>query len=710
MSEKENGIFGPYAIKHFNGDLFNSSAVMQLDHGDLGILYDVSRNYDWSRVAPAIFGTLFERSLDPKRRSLIGAHYTSEQDILTLIEPVLMRPLRQRWEDYKARILEGLERERAEEAARDSRQARLRVDRGSAKLLGQWIDQLTALRVLDPACGSGNFLYVALRLLLDLWREARDFAIAQGISIVLPKMVSPRQLYGIEIEFYAHELASVVVWIGFLQWKHEHGEPEDKEPVLEKLTNIEHGDAILRYDANGNPYEPEWPNADFIIGNPPFLGGNKIREELPQAYVDDLQAQYSGRVPATADLVTYWFEKARKLLPTHENLRVGLLATQSIRGGTNRKILDAIKETGDIFWAWSDRPWLLDGAVVHVSMIGFDFNKQNDRTLDDKPVSRINADLSSLVDTTAALSLHENAELCFRTNEKGGPFEIDSDAARKMLAAARNVNGRPNSDVLHRWVNATDVTSRDRGLWIIDFYGLNQEQAAQYELPFQTLKRQIEDELRSATEDDRVAKPRAKWWLHRRPGSEMRRAVSKLKRYIATIATGKHRLFVWLDHSVLPDHQLYVIAREDDYFFGVLHSTAHESWARTKGTQTRDAESGCRYTPTSTFETFPFPWVPGHEPSETDDQRVKVIADAARELVRLRNAWLNPPDINPNDVKSRTLTSLYNQHPTWLANSHAALDRAVFAAYAWPYPLSRDEILARLLKLNHERAAARSNS
>jgi len=333
MSDKENGIFGPYAIKHFNGDLFNSSAVMQLDHGDVGILYDVSKNYDWSHVAPAIFGTLFERSLDPKRRSLIGAHYTSEQDIQTLIEPVMVRPLRRRWEEYKIRIIEAREIERAEEAARDSRQARLRVDRESEKRLGAWIDELTQIRVLDPACGSGNFLYVALRQLLDLWREARDFAIAQGISVVLPKMVSPRQLYGIETEFYAHELASVVVWIGFLQWKHEHGEPEDKEPILEKLTSIEHGDAILRYDAEDKPYEPQWPHADFIIGNPPFLGGSKLRGELGDTYVDDLFALYKGRLSGFSDLVCYWFEKARAQVEDGKGKRAGLLGTQAIRGG-----------------------------------------------------------------------------------------------------------------------------------------------------------------------------------------------------------------------------------------------------------------------------------------------------------------------------------------------------------------------------------------
>jgi len=211
------------------------------------------------------------------------------------------------------------------------------------RILAAWIDELTSIRVLDPACGSGNFLYLALRRMLDLWLEAQRFAAEQNISIVLPKMVSPAQLYGIETEFYAHELASIVVWIGFLQWKYEHGVAEDREPILEKLSNIEHADAILRYDEtrksvehpNGKPCEPAWPPADFIIGNPPFLGGSKMRKEMNdpshEAYVDDLRQLYTDRVPGGADLVTYWFEKARAIIEKNKAARAGLIATQAIR-------------------------------------------------------------------------------------------------------------------------------------------------------------------------------------------------------------------------------------------------------------------------------------------------------------------------------------------------------------------------------------------
>lgn len=270
-----------------------------------------------------------------------------------------------------------------------------------------------------------------------------------------------------------------------------------------------------------------------------------------------------------------------------------------------------------------------------------------------------------------------------------------------MLSAPVNVNGRPNSDVLRRWVNADDMTGRSRGMWIIDFYGKEESEAAKYEAPFERLRERIDEERRLPDGEKRIAAPRARWWLHRRPGSDMRAAVAKLSRFIATTATSKHRLFVWLGHSVLPDHQLYIFARDDDYFFGVLHSRAHEVWGLHMGTQLEDRP---RYTPTSTFETFPFPWPPGNEPK--DSPLVKAIAEAARELVKQRNNWLNPPNAAPEELAKLTLTNLYNKRPKWLENAHAKLDKAVFAAYGWPAALTDDEILERLLALNQTRAAA----
>lgn len=698
MSNPE-GDFGEYSIKYFNGDLFNSSAVMQLDQADLGILYDVSKNYDWSHVAPAIFGTLFERSLDPKRRSLVGAHYTSEQDILLLIEPVLMHPLQNRWEEVKKRIMRALESERAVENTRKSRQARLHIDRESENILATWIDELTSVRVFDSACGSGNFLYVALRRLLDLWLEASNFASETGISLVLPKMVSPSQLYGIEIEFYAHELASIVVWIGFLQWKHEHGVLEDREPVLQKLRNIEHGDAIIRYGAEGKPYEPKWPKADFIVSNPPFLGDKKMRGELGDAYVNDLRKLYEDRVPGGADLVTFWFEKARAQIENGLAKRAGLLATNSISMAGNRPVLHRIKQSGDIFLAWSDRPWTLEGAAVRVSMIGFDNGDETDRTLDDLPAKTIHTDLTSESNVAGAVGLGENHGLCFLGVMKGGPFDIGADLARKMLRAPLNPNGRSNSDVVKHRMVGRDIVQRSQDGWLIDFGDMPAAEAALYELPFEYVRSTVKP-LRDANNRKRT---RERWWLHgeNRPG--LRRAISNLKRCIVTPEVAKHRVFTWMTTDIVPDHTCHVIARDDDYFFGVLHSRIHETWSLSQGAW-MGVGNDPRYSSARTFDTFPFPWPPDAEPGEDAEPRVRAIADAARELVRLRGNWLNPPNCPPEELKKRTLTNLYNERPEWLSNAHQVIDDAVFSAYGWSAGLSRDEILGRLLKLNHERA------
>ena len=700
MSEPD-GIFGEHTIKYFNGGLFDSNTVIELDVTDLGTLYAVTTNYNWAHIAPEIFGTLFERSLNAERRSLIGAHYTSAEDILLLIEPVLMRPLEKRWVEVQENVLATLESERAASGKRAS-QSLLKSTPKAEALLAGWIDELTSVRILDPACGSGNFLYLALRRMLDLWLAAQKFAAANDISIVLPKMVSPSQLYGIETEFYAHELASIVVWIGFLQWKHEHGVLDDREPILEKLGNIEHADAILRYDEEGKPYEPEWTQADYIIGNPPFLGDKLMRRELGDTYVTDVRSLYEGRVPGGADLVTYWFEKARANIEANKSARAGLLATQGIRGGLNRVVLERIKESGDIFWAHSDREWTLNGAAVHVSMVGFDCGDETMRELDSVTVEDIHANLTSGINSTSAIDVIENIDLCFIGTQKGGSFDIEQDIAMRMLRAPLNPNGKSNAEVIHPWANASDITGRPRGMFVIDFgVDMSKEEAALFEYPFEYVRKHVlpkRAKLWTVGQEDR-------WWLHQRARPAFRQRLGEQKRYAATARHSKHRFFVWLSSDVVPDSALAVVARDDDYFFGLLSSYLHEVWSRAQGTQVREVESGFRYTPKSCFDTFPFPWPPGTEPAEADSPVVRAIADAARELIRLRDAWLDPPDMSEDDLKDRTLTKLYNARPEWLTNAHRILDEAVFSAYGWPTNLTDQQVLSRLLDLNHARAA-----
>jgi type II restriction/modification system DNA methylase subunit YeeA len=564
-------------------------------------------------------------------------------------------------------------------------------------LLTGFADEIAQIRVLDPASGSGNFLYMALKQLLDLQKEVITFAAEIGVGHFFPT-VSPSQLYGIEINPYAHELAQATVWIGYIQWLNDNGFGRPSEPVLKPLKNIRQMDAILAYDENGRPVEPEWPEADVVIGNPPFLGGKRLRTELGDKYVNKMFVLYEGRVPHEADLVTYWFERSRTLISAGEVRRAGLLATQAIRAGANRRILERIKQTGDIFMAWSDRPWILDGAAVRVSIVGFDNNDETSRMLDGIAVPMINADLTGTLDLTTAKRLIENANLTFMGDTKGGPFDIPAEVAERMIKAPPNPSGHSNIDVIRPWINGSDITGRPRDMWIIDF-GVNmpEAQAALYEQPFEYALQQIKP-IRQKSKTTR-----SEWWIHERSRPDMREAISSLSRFIVTPRVAKHRLFIWVSIETLPDSRLYVFARDDDYFFGILHSYIHEAWSLATSSR-HGVGNDPTYNSTTCFETFPFPWPPGQEPA--DDPRVQAIAQAAQELVKLRDNWLNPAGADEKILKTRTLTNLYNQYPTWLKNAHEKLDWAVFDAYGWPHDLTDEQILERLLALNLERAKA----
>jgi type II restriction/modification system DNA methylase subunit YeeA len=688
----EHGSFGVHDIPYFDGGLFSDDEAYDLTKDDLAVLALASA-LDWSSIEPAIFGTLFERSLDPNKRSQLGAHYTSEDDIRLIVEPVLMEPLQRRWAEVRQKATEIVEKAKTQQKVGQTKSRK-----ALSELLKGFSDEISKVRVLDPACGSGNFLYVALKRLLDLEKEISVFAIANGLSGLLP-LTNPDQLYGIETNVYAHELASVVVWIGYIQWQHDNGFAFGTHPILRPLKNIERKDSVLDYDARGNPVEPQWPDADVIIGNPPFLGDKKMREGLGDKYVDDLRSLYEGRVPGGADFVTFWHERARSQIQAKKAQRAGLLATNSITMMGNRPVLERIKATGDIFMAWSDRPWVLDGAAVRVSMIGFDDGSQKDRQLDGARVGVINSDLTSAVDVTRAAALQENEQLCFLGIMKAGPFDIGAEEAQKMLASPLNPNGHPNSDVVKPRLGAKDITSRSSQSWVIDFVDLPQEAAALYELPFEYVKATVKP-IRDGSRD---ALMRKNWWLHGRSRPALRKALTGLKRCIVTPEVAKHRVFVWMDTSVIPDHTCHVVARDDDYMFGVLQSRIHEVWTLAQCSW-MGVGNDPRYSSSRTFETFPFPWSPGGEPK--GDPLVGNIAQAACRLVEKRATWLNPPDASESELKKRTLTNLYNENPTWLQNAHQQLNDAVVAAYGWPTNISDQEILERLMQLNAARFAA----
>ena len=690
------GYFGADEIKHFNGGLFEDDTALALDSDGLAILERVSA-LDWSSIEPSIFGTLFERSLDPSKRAQLGAHYTSRDDILLIVEPVLMRPLRRRWATVET---EARDLAAQRDAASGPKQNKLQRD--LQRKLQDFTSEIAGTRVLDPACGSGNFLYVALKELLDLEKQVINRGVDLGLTRMMP-IVGPEQLLGIEVNELAHELAQVTVWIGYIQWLRDNGFGEPSQPILQSLKTILHMDAILAFDAEGTPVEPAWPEADVIVGNPPFLGGQKMRAELGATYANALRALYKGRVPGGADLVTYWFERARVLIEQGSVKRAGLLATQSIRAGANRKVLEQIKASGDIFMGWADRAWVLDGAAVRVSMVGFDSGADQERHLDDHRVQTINSDLTTAIDLTTAKPLVENFNLCFRCDEKGGAFDLTAEQVTPMLNAPLNPNGRSNLDVLRPYINAYDVTHYARGMWIIDFgIDMSIDEAALYELPFEHVQREVKPERITS----RNERERTNWWIHRRPAPDMRTAVATLSRFIATPRVAKHRLFVFMPSDVLPDSRLAIFARADDYFFGLLHSRPHEVWSLATSSRHGDGGEGGRptYNNTTCFETYPFPWAPGQESGE--NPQVQAIAAAAQRLVELRTKWINPEGADETELKKRTLTNLYNQRPPWLAEAHRQLDMAVFAAYGWPDTIGDDEILARLLALNLERAAA----
>lgn len=713
---QRGGRIGFEPVEWFNGGLFDSDEALPLGREQIEIVLGAAR-LDWSDIDPSILGTLFERGLDPDKRSQLGAHYTDRDKIMLIVEPVVMAPLRAEWDAMRAEIAERAERAAA---ARGGRRTRLLNE--AASLHRTFLDRLRAVTVLDPACGSGNFLYLALLALKDFEHRVNLDAETLGLPRALPS-IGPECVKGIEINPYAAELARVTVWIGEIQWMRRNGFGVSRQPILRPLDTIECRDALLNEDGT----EATWPAAEFIVGNPPFLGGKLMRSVLGDDYVDRLFAAYRGRVSPEADLVCYWFAKAWNRMADQRVRRVGLVSTNSIRGGANRDVLDRIVAGGRIFSTWADEPWVVEGAAVRVSLVCF--ARQGDLTasqLNGLPVTAVYADLTGgAVDLTCAARLAENRGVAFMGDTKGGAFDVPGDLARSWLQLPLNANGRPNADVLRPWVNGMDLTRRSRDMWIIDFgWEMTDAEAALYEAPF----RYVERHVKPVRQDNRRELYRNYWWRHVEPRPGMWGVLTNVSRYIGTARVGKHRLFVWLAPTTVPDSQVIAIARDDDTSFGILHSRFHELWSLRLGTWLGKGNDP-RYTPSTTFETFPFPaGLTPDRPAEAyaGDPRALAIAAAARRLVELRDAWLNPPDlmrrepevvpgfpdrILPLDeraagiLKKRTLTNLYNERPTWLAHAHQALDAAVAAAFGWEADISDDEALTRLLALNQERAA-----
>lgn len=664
----QGGLYGKDKIRHFNGHLFDDSSVFELTEAEIKDLAEAAAA-DWQFIEPSIMGTLFERALDENQRSQLGAHYTSETDIKTLVEPVLMQPYRREWATIKGELAAAYAREVGKPADRTR--------------LAEFQKQLATVTVLDPACGSGNFLYVALQLLLGLEKEVITFGTQLGFS--LKPQVAVTQLKAIEINPYAFELAQVSVQIGYLQWRRDNGFDNDRTPVLQNLDGFQNEDALLvphfrnkaktLKEAQAGEHkgddalkfytEREWPVADVIIGNPPFLHSSKLIREIGENYRACLFDVFKNRLPGFCDLCCYWFEKARSQIAAGNSKRAGLLATQSIRGGASREVLKRINETGGIFFAKSDREWVLSGASVHVSMVGFDNGNEIIRELDGRKVSAINPNLTADANITQAVRFNGRDEYWAYGSQQKAPFDIQENLALEYLLQP-NPSFKPNSNVVRPSFNATQFLRRTKVTWVVDFaLEKNPAVASQYEKPFEFCR----TEILPLRKDHREPIQRNSWWMHARPSPAYRAFAESSKVLLVTPAVSKHRIFALVDSVAVPDHALITFKRSDMVFFGLLQSRLHELWSRAQATQVRERESGLRYTPKVCFETFPFPFsddltapldnleaeldaakhyhhitLRENSPPGTPAEHRAAIAAAARELNELRERWLNPPE------------------------------------------------------------------
>ncbi len=762
---QSGGLFGVDQIEWFNGGLFDDALVIDLTKEDLALVGQAAK-LDWTDIDPSILGTLFERGLDPAKRSQLGAHYTDRDKIMMIIQPTIINPLLDEWNNAFAEVKRLFtDREKAEdqiravqaeaaalygsdpvearatEKARQQAVTRLRkraTERfNQAKLIRDvFLKRLREFRVLDPACGSGNFLYLALHALKDIDHRVRLDCESLGIERGAPE-VSPEAVLGIELNPYAAELARVTVWIGEIQWMRKNGFDVTRNPILKSLNTISNRDALL--DESGA--EATWPEANVVVGNPPFLGSRKLQPELGSDYVSRLRRVYNHAVPDGADLVSFWFYKAGRTLEAKTE-RVGLVATNSIADGKSRDVLADAMERGRIFEAWADEPWTVDGASVRVALVCF-----GDRTGGLKPrlngveVDEIFSDLTAKtglvgVDLTKAEKLAENKGVAFqgvvprgslnradadRLGLKSATFLVDADDARGMLLAAGNPNGRPNSDVVVPYLIGDEIVNRPYGRSIIDFSPFTELEASFYEAPFSFIS-PVREHRANMNQKEALET----WWLHwnRRPA--MRQALKGKSRFIATPRVSKHRIFRWVSTSVLADNMVVAVARDDDLTFGILHSRFHDNWSL-RMCSYLGVGNDPRYTPSTTFETFPFPegMSPNVDASAAMvDSRAVEIARAAIELNRARERWLNPKELTGEEVdadsgmplvvkavnedaakelKRRTLTRLYNEKPAWLIALHSNLDTAVSAAYGWSSDISDDDAVAELLALNLRR-------
>ena len=740
------------ALPRFNGKLFKSPAVLPLSREQIGMLLEAAKA-DWTQVEPAIFGTLLERALDPRERHALGAHYTPRAYVDRLVQPTVIEPLRKAW---------GYVQGAAVMLAKEGKQ------KEAINELRAFHHRLCSLRVLDPACGSGNFLYVALehlkRLEGEVLNQLHDIGHGQTLLEAEGLTVDPHQFLGLELNPRAAAIAELVLWIGYLQWHFRtQGTGLPPSPILKDFRNIECRDAVLAHDGMDyvtdergipvtrwdgrtmkthpvtgeqvpdetarlpleryrNPRPAEWPAADVVVGNPPFIGDKKLRAALGDGYVDALRGAI-GEVPESADFVMFWWHHAAQLVAQGKLSRFGFITTNTITQTFNRRLVQGALDGGlHLDFAIPDHPWVdsADGAAVRIAMSVAASGEGEGRLatviaehdskgegLEVEVVERvgvIHADFATGANVAGSLLLRANGGISsMGLMLAGAGFIVTPEEAARLDADAP----------IKPYRNGRDLTDRPRGVKLIDFFGFDADEVRRrWPATYQWVLEYVKPER------DHNNRPRLReqWWLHAESRKTLRRALFGLSRYIATVETAKHRVFQFLDATIAPDHRLIAIALDDAWWLGVLSSRVHVAWALAAGGTLEDRPV---YNKSRCFDTFPFP-------AATPAQQAR-IADLAEQIDAHRKRVLAAHD-------ELTLTGLYNVleklrvgagmtakekliHEKGLVavlkSLHDELDAAVLAAYGWSDlaaagwhdPSTDEQILERLVALNAERVA-----
>lgn len=760
----DKGEFSPalgVPLRKFNGYLFKERTAIPLDGEELEVLIRAAE-HEWTEVEPAIFGTLLERALSSKDRAKLGAHYTPRAYVERLIAPTIMEPLRADWNGVRGAAGSLIEEGKPEEALR-------KVEEFHARL--------AQTRVLDPACGTGNFLYVAMARMKELEGEVVSFLTELGHTQYVAEMtghtITPENFLGLEINPRATEIAQLVLWIGYLQW-HFRVNGRDRvppEPILRDVRTIQNRDALIDYDdrvlerdehgqpvsrwdgetmkghpVTGkkvpdetarvevyryiNPRPAQWPRADFIVGNPPFIGGKDVRSRLGDGYFQALFK--TTKVPESADFVMHWWDKAAMAVRKDGTRRFGFVTTNSITQVFSRRVmathLDA-KDGLNLLFAIPDHPWVdeKDGAAVRIAMtvaakskdVAVHLSVTDERGAPDyieftMTRAKISSDLRTGADVASVAALRGNERLASRGVQLMGDGFLVTPEQAAALSQKTGTNVirtgfTDGSAVVFDYRNGRDIASRPRGVMAIDLFGLDEADVRdKYPAIYQHLRLAV----RPHRMQNNRASYRDNWWLFGEQRSELRKALHGLDRYIATIETAKHRIFQFLPTTILPDNKLICIALDDAFHLAVLESAAHQAWYNGNAGKLGVYERNAVYVKTLAFDPFPFP----ADVPEALKERIRAEAealDALRKRVLAEHDDLTLTGLYnvlealregralsaaEREVHDRGLVTLIRQH-------HDAIDALVAQAYGWPAELPDEEVLLRLVALNKARAA-----